>query len=597
MVGDAALLPTVTSRGCQVASHRPSFSRMRAATFFLAVAAWGCGIESSGLAGGGDAGPRADGSGGPDGGAENSIGDDAFDDFAAGDLGRSAANLYVRHDGAVAPVLSWDANDDGHPDIVVPFLFDEPLPTASRVYLGMDGGFDPGRYVSLETTSAVHPLLSDLDGDGHTDVAFTSHSSVASFASQSVIHWGSGEGFTRRTFLPTFAARAIEAADLDRDGWLDVIVTSYTFDYATLPGVYVYWGGPDGYDELRRTEILGATEIIDVCVADFDEDGALDLFFARFYSHMMARRRVDSQLVRFTGREPEAPVLFPTTGASGCAVADVDGDDDLDVVVTQWVDDSSFPQPALIFHGDAGPPSPAIVELLPVLYTGRPKIADFDRNGWLDVLAPVVYDGIDYDTLTPIFFGGDTGLEPSPPLLQALSPYDADVRDFDTDGYPDVLLTGYGTGPMMPDTPQQLYGGSSAGPVAAADVLLPGSRTLGMPSRDWGHTWSRGEREHFVSRALDAGDGPRVLRRVAWTARTPSRTRVRLQLRSADTVAELAAAPWTGPEGSDGTSWYSGSPSDVHASHAGHRYVQYRAELLFSAAGGPTLESVTITYE
>ena len=564
---------------------------MRAAIWLLAWITWGCGIESTGLAGAPDAGPHRDAREATDAASDETVGDDTFEDFSAGDLGRSAVNLYVRHDGAIAPTLSWDANDDGHADIVVPFLFDQPLPTASRVYLGGEEGFDAERYISLETTSAVHPLVADLDGDGHTEVAFTSHSSPGSFASQSVIHWGSEDGFTRRTFLPTVAARAIEAADLDRDGWLDVIITSYTRDFATLPGVYVFWGGREGYDEARRTEIPGATEIPDVCVADFDEDGSLDLFLPRFYSHAGATRHVGSQLVRFSGRTPEPPVTFPTVGASACAVADVDGDDDLDVVVAQWVDDSNFPQPIVIFHGDDGPPSPALAEMLPLLYTGRPKIADFDRNGWLDVLAPVIDDGVDGDTHSPIFFGGETGLEISMPLLQALAPYDADVRDFDGDGYVDVFLASYG-----PASPQQLYRGSSTGPDPTADLSFPGNQTLGMPCRDWGHTWNRRDRELFTSRPLDLGDASRAPHRLAWTARAPRGTRVRLQLRSADTVAALAAAPWTGPMGSDGASWYSGSPSEVHASHAGHRYIQYRAELLFSAAGGPSLESVAISY-
>lgn len=65
---------------------------------------------------------------------------------------------------------------------------------------------------------------------------------------------------------------------------------------------------------------------------------------------------------------------------------------------------------------------------------------------------------------------------------------------------------------------------------------------------------------------------------LGFTALEPPGTDVRIQLRSAASEAELAAAPFLGPDGT-AASWYEESETPLSAAHCGHRWFQYRALL------------------
>lgn len=67
------------------------------------------------------------------------------------------------------------------------------------------------------------------------------------------MYWGSADGYSvdNRTDLATNGGSAVSVADLDQDGWLDLILSvTGTYLYVgkpDYPNSYVYWGGPDGF--------------------------------------------------------------------------------------------------------------------------------------------------------------------------------------------------------------------------------------------------------------------------------------------------------------------------------------------------------------
>ncbi|HEY3298695.1 MAG TPA: FG-GAP-like repeat-containing protein, partial [Armatimonadota bacterium] len=116
--------------------------------------------------------------------------------------------------------------------------------------------------------------------------------------SRSFIMWGGGNGFSmdRTTSFTTEGANLADAADLNGDGWLDLVVGGFQALSKSVYAdsyVYIYWGGPNGYSDERRMQ-LPSHSSGGLSIADFNHDGVLDIFVANYLD---ARTRdIDSYL-------------------------------------------------------------------------------------------------------------------------------------------------------------------------------------------------------------------------------------------------------------------------------------------------------------
>lgn len=103
---------------------------------------------------------------------------------------------------------------------------------------------------------------------------------------------------------------------------------------------------------------------------------------------------------------------------------------------------------------------------------------------------------------------------------------------------------------------------------------------------------------YAVSSAFDAG-GPSDFQILAFTADLSAGTGVRIRLKSADTLEDLAAASWYGPAGTgDAEDYYADpAPTRIAGLHSGHRFIAYRAELSGDGSATPVLEDMKINYK
>lgn len=269
--------------------------------------------------------------------------DGEFDIAASVLSSQSVGVLLGRTDGTFAPPVSYpttpvdsifagpgglavgDLNGDGALDVVTADYDTDPIPSTVSVLLGNgDGTLAPSQdFAAAEGPCDV--AIGDLTGDGALDLAVGHvYSGVVSVLP------GRGDG----TFAPKIdyvgVSRAVTVGDLDQDGREDLVV-------ATNHGVRVLLGWPDGtLAESAELDLeVGYAGGPEVAIADLDVDGWLDVLVAK--SAGASNEDYGTIIVlRGNGDGTFKPQL--TYSAGNCptqlAVRDLNDDGRPDVVVT-----------------------------------------------------------------------------------------------------------------------------------------------------------------------------------------------------------------------------------------------------------------------
>ncbi len=279
--------------------------------------------------------------------------------------GAQAADL--DGDGAADLVLTWFSRGD----VLVTIRWSDGrsetfvMPGANRYHLGIadldaDGHLDlysglsvalgdgrggftilEGAFEGDDWPSTTRPpedsAVGDLDGDGAPDVVVVGGVAPNRTGGEVRVYFGRGDGtFRAPRVLGRTGANGVELADLDGDAWLDIVVST-----GQALELVVYWGDGDAAYATAQTldlspplrpEIDEEERLVGVRVADFDEDGALDLFAVLERDGYLIR---GVPTPRYGGPQRDlGPVeldrLFP---------ADLDGDGDLDVLVLSGTTD------------------------------------------------------------------------------------------------------------------------------------------------------------------------------------------------------------------------------------------------------------------
>lgn len=169
-----------------------------------------------------------------------------------------------------------DFDSDGYADIFWAVYYKKYDPTRrpSLIYWGGEDGFGPTLRTELASVGPGDDIsVGDLNKDGLLDIVIPNHSSEPPPAwtpyDYSYIYSGQGNRRFRMDFLYAPGPWASSVADVDGDGWLDVIFTCSVNNYPLM-----YKGSPQGFKE---SDTLPSWRPACVQIADFDNDGDQDV--------------------------------------------------------------------------------------------------------------------------------------------------------------------------------------------------------------------------------------------------------------------------------------------------------------------------------
>ena len=237
--------------------------------------------------------------------------EDSFEDFADGTLDASGQNIYVSRDGKIRTINRYDLNDDGWIDLFFPGTHDNySLIPATLASVSSDREV---RVSDVAVEGSLQAAVSDLNKDGYLDMVFCPNSSGVQTPRRFLtIVWGGADGwpaYRSNGTLPVHWIKALALADLNHDGWDDIVTLNQKIDREGrnifVNNLRIYWGGKNGF-LLTRMQDINIRDVVSMFAGDFDSDGADDI----------ALLKSDHSIkVIWATKSTETPIEFETTKA------------------------------------------------------------------------------------------------------------------------------------------------------------------------------------------------------------------------------------------------------------------------------------------
>jgi hypothetical protein len=357
-----------------------------------------------------------------------------------------------------------DLNCDGVPDLLFPsYRSDSSWYTQSRVYYGTGAGFASSHGLTLDGIGPLDALVEDLDGDGYPDIVLGAYYDGSTQLVDSYVYWGSASGYSSgdRSDLGTEGVIAVRASDLDHDGYTDLVFAShYGTSYASTS--MVYWGSASGFSDSDRTE-LATYGSYDLAIADLDDDGYEELIFAHYRSD--SSYAVSSYVYwgSASGYSSSDLTALYAPGALAVEVEDLNGDGWLDVILACYYSGSSHGTYSYVYWGSVTGPDSTNYDALYTYGARHVGAGDLDGDGYTDLVFPSYYSGSSYSSYNSIYWGNSGGYSAADrDYLASYGAWDVVIEDYDLDGWDDLFFTQYYSGSTYSYS-SYLYGGSAAG--------------------------------------------------------------------------------------------------------------------------------------
>lgn len=479
--------------------------------------------------------------------------------FGDGSRQLPAAGLPVATDGAegvaiahltsAAQAVAVFANS-GHATL------DSAVPV--RLYWGSADGFSTKAMVDIPNLSGYKSSLSDLNADGYVDLIILNGGDVeedtiarAPYAGAN-IYWGGAEGSiggpgptrfdpARRQVLRETHLGSINVADLNGDGFLDVVLGAFESGEKAATNLVIYYGSAAGLLHENRKVIRVADRSIGCLIADFNRDGRLDIIVGCY-----AINQIITYWGGAGGYSENNRTILPFLAPVDLEAADLNNDAWLDLVASSYDDPVAHHNDAglAIFWGGPKGWHQSNSQWLPGMTPLGLAVADLDGDGFLDIVSPHYHGDLTRERLPSyIFWGSAQGyaaLNRTALIVDSAS--EVEIADFDRDGKLDLAFTAHSVDPgHRTDSPIYFNDGNRF--KSPRVQLLPVAGPHYGWVQDIGNIYHRRYEEDFASRVFRWTESRRG-GRLTVDAATPFGSRIGLHVRSAADEAALSAAPW-----------------------------------------------------
>ncbi|GJM33943.1 MAG: hypothetical protein DHS20C18_29440 [Saprospiraceae bacterium] len=282
--------------------------------------------------------------------------------------------------------------------------------------------------------------FADVDGDNDQDVLVTGRN--ASYIPIAKLYTNDGSGiYTEVTGTPFEGVHdsSIAFADVDGDGDLDVLITGQNISGIRKAKLYTN-NGSGAYTEEMGTPFVGVYSS-SIAFADVDGDDDLDVLITGQDNSMVPI----SKLYTNDGSGEYTEVSdTPFVGIFGGSIgfADIDGDGDLDVLLTGRKAETYTPTAKLYTNDGAGAYTEVPESAFHEVEFGAIAFADIDGDNDTDVF--LTGQNVDHNYTAKLYANDGEGTFAEVPGTPFEGVYSSSIAFADVDGdeAPDLLITG-----------------------------------------------------------------------------------------------------------------------------------------------------------